>query len=181
FMDDVNKVKQQSEKLFAALENPVMTDLEVKLPASTTDVYPSPLPDLYAGEPVTLVLRADKLEGGLTLTGKLNGKTWTQTLSLADAKPAAGVAQLWARAKISGIEESRYAGVAMEAVDAGVLKTALDFHLVSRLTSLVAVDKTPVRPAGEHLDVRQIATMLPKGWDFAHVFGPQAEARALTL
>jgi Ca-activated chloride channel family protein len=60
-----------------------------------------------------------------------------------------------------------------------VLKTALDFHLVSRLTSLVAVDKTPARPAGEKLDTRQIASMLPKGWDFGKVFGPQAEARAL--
>jgi Ca-activated chloride channel family protein len=179
YMDDVRKVAEQSEKLFAALENPVMTDLEASLPLSSTDAYPSPLPDLYSGEPVTLVIRADKLEGNLKLSGKLNGKAWTQTLSLANAKEAKGVAQLWARAKISGIEESRYSGVTMEAVDAGVLKTALDFHLVSRLTSLVAVDKTPARPAGERLDVRQIATMLPKGWDFAKVFGPEAEARAL--
>src|SRR5262249_9721651 len=79
------------------------------------------------------------------------------------------------------IEESRYAGMAPDAVDAGVLKTALDFHLVSRLTSLVAVDKTPARPAGETLDTRQIATMLPKGWDFARVFGTEAEGRALRL
>ena len=28
---------------------------------------------------------------------------------------------------------------------------------------------------------RKIATMLPKGWEFAGVFGPQAEARALRL
>jgi Ca-activated chloride channel family protein len=179
YMDDVTKVTEQSEKLFAALENPVMTDLEAKLPLATSDAYPSPLPDLYAGEPVTLVIRADQLKGDLQLSGKLNGKVWNTTLLLADAAPSKGIAQLWARAKISGIEESRYAGVTIEAVDASVLKTALDFHLVSRLTSLVAVDKTPARPAGERLDTRQIATMLPKGWDFAHVFGPQAEARAL--
>jgi Ca-activated chloride channel homolog len=179
YMDDVTKVTEQSAKLFAALENPVMTDLEVKLPLAASDAYPSPLPDLYAGEPVTMVIRADKLQGDLQLSGRLNGQAWNTTLSLADAAPSKGVAQLWARAKISGIEESRYAGLTMEAVDAGVLKTALDFHLVSRLTSLVAVDKTPARPAGERLDTRQIATMLPKGWDFAHVFGPAAEARAI--
>lgn len=179
YMDDVTKVTEQSAKLFAALENPVMTDLEAKLPLATSDAYPSPLPDLYFGEPVTMVIRADDLKGDLQLSGRLNGKTWSTTLSLADAAPTKGIAQLWARAKISGIEESRYAGVAMEAVDAGVLTTALDFHLVSRLTSLVAVDKTPARPAGERLDTRHIATMLPKGWDFAAVFGPKAEARAL--
>ncbi len=179
YMDDVTKVTEQSEKLFAALENPVMTDLAVKLPAGAADAYPSPLPDLYAGEPVTLVLRAADLKGDLTLSGKLNGSTWSQTFSVADAASTKGVAQLWGRAKIAGFEESRYSGMSLEDVDKGVLKTALDFHLVSRLTSLVAVDKTPARPAGETLDTRQIASMLPKGWNFGAVFGPQAEARAL--
>ncbi len=179
YMDDVTKVTEQSAKLFVALENPVMTDLSVKLPAGAADAYPSPLPDLYSGEPVTLVLRAADLEGDLTLSGRLNGSTWSQTFSIADAASTKGVAQLWGRAKIAGFEESRYSGMSLEDVDKGVLKTALDFHLVSRLTSLVAVDKTPARPAGETLDTRQIANMLPKGWDFGAVFGPQAEARAL--
>ena len=179
YMDDVTKVTEQSAKLFAALENPVMTDLAVKLPTGAADAYPSPLPDLYSGEPVTLVLRAADLKGDLTLSGRLNGSTWSQTFSIADAASTKGVAQLWGRAKIAGFEESRYSGMSLEDVDKGVLKTALDFHLVSRLTSLVAVDKTPARPAGEALDTRQIASMLPKGWDFGAVFGPQAEARAL--
>jgi len=181
YMDDVTKVAEQSAKLFAALENPVMTDLEVKLPTGAADAYPSPLPDLYAGEPVTLVVRAKDLKGDLTLSGKLNGASWSQTFALSDAAQSTGVAQLWGRAKIAGFEESRYSGMSLEDVDKGVLQTALDFHLVSRLTSLVAVDKTPARPAGEQLDSREIASMLPKGWDFAGVFGPEAEARALQL
>lgn len=179
YMDDVSKVAEQSAKLFAALENPVMTDLEVKLPSGAADAYPSPLPDLYSGEPVTLVLRAKDLKGDLTISGKLNGADWSQTFSVADAAQSKGVSQLWARAKIAGFEESRYSGMGEDEVDKGVLKTALDFHLVSRLTSLVALDKTPVRPEGERLDTRQIASMLPKGWEFGSVFGPQAEARAL--
>ncbi len=181
FMNDVSKITEQSRKLFSALENPVMTDIDFKLPGSAVDTYPSPLPDLYAGEPVTMVIRADKLEGALTLSGKLNGQAWTRQLPLADAKPTTGLSQLWGRAKISSIEESQFAGVDPTAVNAGVLKTALDFHLVSRLTSLVAVDVTPARPASERLDTRQIATMLPQSWQFAAVFGPRAEARALRL
>ena len=181
FMNDLSKITEQSKKLFSALENPVMTDIGFKLPSSSTDAYPSPLPDLYAGEPVTMVIRADKLEGVLTLSGNLNGETWTTTLNLADATLTTGLSQLWARAKISAIEESQFAGVDPTAVNAGVLKTAIDFHLVSRLTSLVAVDVTPSRPSGERLDTRQIAAMLPRGWEFAAVFGPRAEARALRL
>ncbi len=181
YMNDVTKVAEQSAKLFAALENPVMTDLEAVTPSAVSYAYPSPLPDLYSGEPVTMVVKASDLKGDLKLSGRLNGQAWSTTMKLSDAAPSKGIAQLWARAKISGIEESRYTGVDMAAVDAGVLKTALDFHMVSRLTSLVAIDKTPVRPAGERLDTRQIATMLPKGWDFAAVFGDRAEMRAQRL
>ncbi|MEQ1609999.1 MAG: marine proteobacterial sortase target protein, partial [Hyphomonadaceae bacterium] len=125
YMDDVTKVAEQSARLFAALENPVMTDLEAKLPSGAADVYPAPLPDLYAGEPVTMVLRANDLAGDLTFSGKLNGKTWTMTLPVSGASESSGVAQLWARAKIAGFEESRYSGMSLEQVDAGVLKTAL--------------------------------------------------------
>jgi Ca-activated chloride channel family protein len=181
YMDDVSQVTAQSAKLFAALENPVMTDLVAVLPAGASEVFPSPLPDLYSGEPVTLVLKASELRGDLVLSGMLNGQKWTSTLSLAQAGESTGIAQLWARAKIAGIEETRFAGASPEQVDAGVLKTALDFHLVSRLTSLVAIDKTPARPVGERLTTREIASMLPKGWDFGGVFWPEAEARALKL
>ena len=78
YMDDVTKVAEQSAKLFAALENPVMTDLEVKLPSGAADAYPSPLPDLYSGEPVTLVLRASDLKGDLTSPASSTAATWTQ-------------------------------------------------------------------------------------------------------
>lgn len=181
YIDDASKVAEQSAKLFAALENPVMTDLSATLPPGAADAFPSPLPDLYQGEPVTFMLRAEELSGEVSLSGRLGQQAWNQTLRLSDAQPAAGIAQLWARAKIESIEESRFLGADYTTVDAGVLKTALDFHLVSRLTSLVAIDRTPPRPAGETMHSRSIATMLPAGWNFAAVFGPEADARARAM
>ncbi len=178
YIDDVTEVANQSAKLFAALENPVMTDIRITLPDAAATTYPSPVPDLYAGEPVQVAISTPTSDGDLTISGTLNGETWTQTLSLASAHDASGVAQLWGRAQIAAIEESRYSGASMAAIDAGVLRTALDFNLVSRLTSLVAVDVTPARPSGAPLDTRQIATMLPAGWDFAAVFGDKADRRA---
>ena len=61
----------------------------------------------------------------------------------------------------------------MHDIDAAVLQTALDFHLVSRLTSLVAVDVTPARPADEVLVNRQVPNMIPEGWDFEAVMQRQ--------
>jgi len=48
-------------------------------------------------------------------------------------------------------------------VDAQVLRVALDFHLVSRLTSLVAVDVTPTAPAGD-VKTAMVKASLPNGW-----------------
>ena len=42
---------------------------------------------------------------------------------------------------------------------------------MTRLTSLIAVDQTPTRPAGEPLKVSELPLNLPAGWDFEKVFG----------
>ena len=51
-----------------------------------------------------------------------------------------------------------------EQVRREVLETALNHHLVSRYTSLVAVDITPSRRGYENLNARMAATGMPKGW-----------------
>ena len=51
----------------------------------------------------------------------------------------------------------------------------MEHQLVSRLTSLVAVDKTPSRPAGEPLKLTDLPINLPAGWDFAKVFGERGQ------
>ena len=48
---------------------------------------------------------------------------------------------------------------------------ALAHRIVSSQTSLVAVDKTPKRPAGEKLTRADIPLNLPAGWDYDSVFG----------
>src|SRR5262249_59629978 len=57
--------------------------------------------------------------------------------------------------------------------DKRILALALDHHLVTRLTSLVAVDRTPSRPEGARLTQAEIPLNLPAGWEFDKVFGPQ--------
>ena len=98
-------------------------------------------------------------------------RPWVGEFDLANAVDGAGVSKLWARAKIGAIEDLRYKGANEGDIDAQVLKVALDHHLVSRLTSLVAVDVTPSRPDGETLTTQELPTNLPHGWVFEKVFG----------
>jgi LPXTG-motif cell wall-anchored protein len=55
--------------------------------------------------------------------------------------------------------------------DRRILALALEHHLVTRLTSLVAVDRTPSRPDGALLTRAEVPLNLPAGWDFDKVFG----------
>ena len=45
------------------------------------------------------------------------------------------------------------------------------------MTSLVAVDKTPARPAGTPLTRADVPLNLPHGWDFDKVFGEKPGTR----
>ena len=56
------------------------------------------------------------------------------------------------------------------------METALSHHLVSKFTSLVAVDKTPVRPNAAALNKHQVPNLLPYGQSQNAIFGFPATA-----
>jgi Ca-activated chloride channel family protein len=96
---------------------------------------------------------------------------------LAHAAEGKGLSKLWARRKISDAEVART--MSPEEADKTILALALEHQLVSRLTSLVAVDKTPGRPEGEPLKLSELPLNLPAGWDFAKVFGERPQLPTL--
>ena len=110
--------------------------------------------------------------GALEIGGMIGDRPWTATLDLAKAAEGAGISKLWARRKIDDAEVARtLREQTPEQADAAILKLALEHRLTSRLTSLVAVDQTPRRPAGVELTRADVPLNLPAGWDFEKVFG----------
>ena len=170
-----SEVEQRVTELFNKLESPVMTDLRATVEGANVETWPNPVPDLYTGEPVVLTAVTDAKAGTIKLEGRMGATPWTTTLDLASAIDGNGVSKLWARSKISAVEALRYKGANEGDVDAEVLKVALAHHLVSRLTSLVAVDVTPSRPTDETLTSHDMPTNLPHGWNFEKVFGEDPE------
>ena len=55
---------------------------------------------------------------------------------------------------------------------------ALNFNLISKYTSLVAVDREPGRPAGTELSETQVPVNLPAGWQRDHVEGAPADPKS---
>ena len=169
------QVAERMSVLFEKLQNPVMTDIAASWPGGrNTQSWPNPVPDLYKGEPIVLSARMPKAEGTLTLKGQLAGAPWEIRLPLDAGETRHGIGKLWARRKIEQLEADARIEGDWQKHDGDILKTALDHHLVSRLTSLVAVDVTPVRPDGEKLTTRDMPVNLPDGWDYEKVFGAEA-------
>ncbi|MGD1871055.1 MAG: marine proteobacterial sortase target protein [Neomegalonema sp.] len=190
FIGDLSEVQERMEALFRKIETPAMTDLTLRVDGfNAAETWPNPLPDLYAGDPVVATIRVDttlptRAIPAIEIEGVRAGEDWRQKLLLADAEPRDGVSKLWARQRIKSLEALRLSPEVgpegAEAIDAEILKTALDNHLVSRLTSLVAVDVEISRDQNEELVTRDVPLNLPKGWapeaffdGFAPELGPQ--------
>jgi len=178
YIGSVDQVSARMAELFAKLEHPVMTELDARWPEGlNSEAWPNPLPDLYDGQPIIVTVKADNAQGTLTLSGNLDGTAWKTSLDLSQASEAAGIEKLWARNKISALDESRVRGVDSAYIDSQLLDIALAHHLTTRLTSLVAVDVTPSRPADENLTSTKVPLNLPDGWD-ADAFLGEYRSRA---
>jgi Ca-activated chloride channel family protein len=178
------EVTPKMTALLDLLRRPSVRDLSVQVRGADLDLTPRVLPDVYVGEPLVLLGRAkapaSALGGMLTVSGTIGGRRWTRTVKLTDAVTSPAVAKLWARRRIDDIETERTLGkLEGDAADRQIAEIGLEHALVTSQTSLVAVDETPVRPAGETLRREDLPINLPAGWDFDTLFGGEAAKAAL--
>ncbi|QKX15803.1 marine proteobacterial sortase target protein [Microbulbifer sp. YPW1] len=176
---DLAEVQSKMGALFQKLESPLVTDLQVQWPQGVkVESYPKRLPDLYRGEPVRLLARVDgdalgkPQSGELVISGRLAGKRFTRSLSLAQLTveaSAKGIGSLWAREKIAALrDKQRERGPindpeAIDPLRENILELALAYQLLSPYTSFVAVEETPARPQSEPLKSSPVPNAVAKG------------------
>jgi Ca-activated chloride channel homolog len=170
---DLAQVGERTRALYEKLESPAVTDVTATFSVPGVAVTPGALPDLYRGEPLVFAARLPgAAEGTVTVSGRVGGRSWTRTLSLAEAGAGSSISKVWARSRIGETETARVTGrLGADAADAAILALALEHGLTTRLTSLVAIDATPRRAPGTPLVAADLPLNLPAGWDFATVFG----------
>jgi len=168
----VVEVNERMRALFDKLENPAVTDIAAVFPEKNVSLSPSLLPDIYHGEPLVLAARVGKAEGTLTISGMVGDRPWTLSLPLDQASSAKGISKIWARRQIDDAEVNLTLGKITQAdADKRILQLALEHHLVTRLTSLVAVDTKRLRPTNAPLAEANIPLQLPAGWDYKTLLG----------
>jgi Ca-activated chloride channel homolog len=95
--------------------------------------------------------------------GERDGQPFETVAPMEKAQTGHGINVLWARRKIQSLLDGVHEGADPEAVRTEVVSLGLTHHLVTRHTSLVAVDVTPVRPVDESMESVMIPLNTPHG------------------
>jgi Ca-activated chloride channel family protein len=180
FISALHEVREKMDVVFRKLEQPQVTDIEVQWPSGVVvESYPSTVPDLYLGEPVSVKAAASgAMRQGdfVRISGNSVAGSWQAELPVSAAAQSPGIAALWARAQIGELMDNERRQPENSDIRPAIVETALTHHLVSKYTSLVAVDKTPVRPSNDPLMSEQVPNLLPYGQSTNAIFGFPATA-----
>lgn len=170
---NTTELADKSLTLLAKLEQPAITDVKIQFNTENPpEVYPAIMPDVYMGEPVLADARWPEqiTEGDIEITGTFAGRTWTQTIRLGSLSNAApvnvneqGLDKLWAGRKIQALEDSLLYNHDIEQVESEITEIALAYSLVSKYTSLVAVEDKVSRDNTKPLRTAAVPQAIPAG------------------
>lgn len=176
----LHEVGEKMQRLFRKLESPQLTNIRLTWPGrQAIEQYPATVADLYAGEPVVVKARSNgafRAGDVLEVSGDSTAGAWTARIPLVADDTHDGIAALWGRARIAALYDQERRGGDPATLRAEIVTTALAHSLVSKYTSLVAVDKTPARPAGANLRRDDVPNLLPHGQSGEAIFGFPATA-----
>ncbi|MBF0188526.1 MAG: marine proteobacterial sortase target protein, partial [Magnetococcales bacterium] len=165
-----DQVLTRMESLFKKIESPVLSGIQVTFldendhAVNGVETVPGNIPDLYLGEPLAVAFQTTTMPAKAKVSGRFGRIIWESTLNLDGAVSRPGVGIYWARQKIEALMDGHVTGLNAQDIEAQVTQLALTHHLVSKYTSLVAVDKTPIRPDEALLRSQRMKTNLPHGW-----------------
>ncbi len=181
-IDPYGDISIQMSTLFSQLEKPALRDIKIDWPAaSQVEQFPQHIPDLYAGQPLLVTARLKPGLNRLTVRGQIAGQQWQRTLHSGASISDSGLATIWAQRKIDTLFDSMVSGTDEATIKPQVVQLAVEHHLLTRYTSFVAVDRTPVKPADELAEDGQVPNLMPHGNTMAVPFPPTATSATLTF
>ncbi|HKO56691.1 MAG TPA: VIT domain-containing protein [Thermoanaerobaculia bacterium] len=157
-VSDLSELQERMSVLFGKLEAPTLRNIDLQFDAAA-EVWPQRVPDLYAGEPLVVLARTPLSSAKVSVRGAVGAKTWSDSVSIGANDSWPGIAKLWARQKVEALEDQQ-----SEANKKEIVALALEHHLVTSQTSLVAVDVTPAGVDPKSCTSELVPVNLPAGW-----------------
>ncbi|WP_457934529.1 marine proteobacterial sortase target protein [Pseudoalteromonas sp. SCSIO 43210] len=157
FIGSTSEVQPKMQQLFDKLAHPAITNLALSDESGNSlDFWPSPLPDLYFGEPIMVAIKLNNAKSvvlaGQTAQGPLSIKLSTQNSSSAQ-----GIAKLWARQKIKSLLLYNEQNTVKDEVQ----ELALTHQLLSPFTAFIAIEQTQIKEVAEQ--TAQASNAVPQG------------------
>ncbi len=153
------------DRFFERISHPALTHLDLQFDGMQVhDVYPSRLPDLFVGRPVTVLGRFTGQPRGVSISGMAGGKRRTLLVSAGPSHGEGGAPELtavWARARIADLMD-RYAMGELNDARNPIRATALAHNLMSQYTAFVTVDATR-RTEGDFGTTVPVPVNMPEG------------------
>ena len=191
FVSNTADIKQQMDSLLYKLESPVLSDLSLTLPAGyaqSAEIYPSKIPDLYAGVPLLLNVKLPHnagTSGKITLQGALVDKQgttreWTRSVAISPTSTGStqhlGVATAWARKKVAALMDEKALGRNVDEVKQDILAVALPHKLITEFTSFVAIEEKIANTQRIPSSTENVRNLMPQGTQFRQISYPQTAA-----
>jgi Ca-activated chloride channel family protein len=174
YIGDVREVNEKMSRLFAKIEAPVLRDVSIRFPTARRSrlsrAGARPLPR-RAGDGGRR--RAAPL-GTVVVSGCARQPTLERGAHAGRRQERGRRGRPLGRAKIAAHMDELARGASVDEVRPKVVKVALEHHLVSAYTSLVAVDVTPTAPV-DGVKSALVRASLPAGYE-AHL--PQTDTAA---
>lgn len=164
--DDGSKAARQ---FYERVRTPLLTDLSIDWAGMpVADVYPGKLTDLFSAKPVILHGRYTKaMSGTIKLKGTLAGAPYERAINLVLPETEAAndsLATLWARTRVDELSTTRLMTVNEKAgveIDSAITNLGLEFGLMTKFTSFVAVEDRVSNPNGNPTKVA-VPSSLPE-------------------
>jgi Ca-activated chloride channel homolog len=180
---DLGEVREQMLRLFESIESPVLTDVKLSFAGvEIADVYPQRAPDLFMRQPLLMYGRIAKGGAGrMHLSARTGGEPYETSVTFDTSKASfhPGITTLWARQRVDelmdGWRRSEEKGRAE--IRDSIVAHALRYRLVTRFTSLVAVEEVVANAGGQNKTVT-VPVELPAGMQMEKVFGSPATGTA---
>jgi Ca-activated chloride channel homolog len=180
---DIGEIREQMGRLLGTIESPVLTDVKLTFEGvEVADVYPQRPPDLFLRQPLLLYGRISQGHSGrLRLNARAGDQPYEANFAF-DTSTASfhpGITTLWARQRVEDlIDQWRLSDEdARAGIRATLIAHAIRYRLVTRFTSLVAVEEIVANPGGASTTV-PVAAELPAGMQMEKVFGAPATGTA---
>lgn len=149
------RIDEKVASLYSKISAPVLTDIALDFGGMQIDwMYPSQLPDLFAGEQLTLVgrYRQSTENTAITLHGSVNGAEQSFIYSNLDFPGRAGgepfIARLWATRRIGDLLNSiRLRGENQELIDS-VVNLSVRYGIITPYTSFLIEEDDILSQAG---------------------------------